>query len=1322
MACPHGSWPPNPNAANAVSGEGVANAIAGVGERRTSSTSIGPDNGNQSSNNNPNNNPNNNATNGSSSNHNGSSVMSMSMGMSTSGNGVGDTASGGSRGSGGGSSSSSNLGRGGGGGGAGKSARVPAPGRGRGEASQQQKQRHQHQHQPQPQQQQHLGPGDSSASNSQANTLSIYGSSIASQEHMGGGAAAKGSGSGPGSAGDARGDAEARGDVKRQYPGKNAGDLRDAKDGSMVPTWQPQRCGGVGGVGKRRMVLAKRRHPSSRLSSRSRPYPYPYPYPFIPHEHTSSSSAAPQGQSQSQSQQRPLYHQQHQHQHQRQALRQQTEPQARKQKDPKQKDPKQQPPQQPPPLQGSSPAAAACRSSPETMRESSAALALAGAFSFLPLSEQARCSHVCKFWAWVVSNLLTVRSLTIRSESHLLQAVRGFARRVQGLRFRPGVQASPATLSSALRWYGGALRSLLLEADNPEGCFPLFAHPAAPLPKLELLSCHVGYITGGGGGGDPLHDNDNDDDDPNSPNSNPNNNPNNNPNSNPSSNPSNPNPNASPSSEKNSSTPSDDNNGSPPAAGATGAAAAGIAAPSSSPEEPGEPGSTNTSIPNSASNSNSGSRSPSGSNTSQQEAAAASRSRVINEIDDGDEDEDMLEEDDDEEEDMKIGGQLGPATGAHQPEPMDTAVATGAPSRQATSRKFSECAQSHGVSPKRRRVLPPRTGRFQLQREEERRERRAMHQHRFPSSSLGPLAHGPAIFPSDPRPQPHPLVQHPQNVAPSLKHLRIFSPLFPGSSPADSGGSTGSDQGSDEGVASSGSGSGDAKEGSPHSGSGSGSNKTDSTGNNNPNGERKPPVARLSTPNGASSSNGGLSALFTGPAQSDTASNLSCNFSSRAMKGGNGSSSNSSGGGGGGFGPTGAAVQIISTFTNLRTLVLTRIDLRSTSNVRSLFSSGLPLLENLELDSTGITDAGIAVFSRTCHNVQRNMRYLLVGSHEPNEVPSVTDEALKHIGSINTLLALDIAYQSTITATGIRNALVGLPKLRFLNLDATGANDKIAGMIAKHGKSLRWLSMQSCKITDEGIRMLATLPQLRELGVTYCEDLTPNCVQSLVNSASLETVELLDATRSSGISQEAADTIGRRIKRENKPDLNMFNWTIGTIGEQFLPAAFANPLLHPRSSTWILRDSQSDSSGGPRSYPTYVSTPSDNPTGSSQTLTESADKDPVSILRSRSRSSRSHSGDTYRTPFSQNMPPQRAHSISSSSNYNVQQFSSQNLPLQQLTFQPSSFRSIPHPTASHQHRAQTQQQHAQHSQQLHRRLANRHPEPPAPMEEEEEEE
>lgn len=153
--------------------------------------------------------------------------------------------------------------------------------------------------------------------------------------------------------------------------------------------------------------------------------------------------------------------------------------------------------------------------------------------------------------------------------------------------------------------------------------------------------------------------------------------------------------------------------------------------------------------------------------------------------------------------------------------------------------------------------------------------------------------------------------------------------------------------------------------------------------------------------------------------------------------------------------------------------MLTRIDLRSPRNVRDLFSSGLPLLENLELDSTGlcfsftsivqkwkfpiifirvtitlilanskgITDEGIGILSKSCHNVQRNVRYLLVGSHEPNDLPSISDEALKHIGTVHTLNALDIAYQSSITATGIRNALVGIPRLKFLNLDATGMND-----------------------------------------------------------------------------------------------------------------------------------------------------------------------------------------------------------------------------------------------------------------------------------------
>ncbi|GAB5368582.1 hypothetical protein AAMO2058_001331800 [Amorphochlora amoebiformis] len=253
----------------------------------------------------------------------------------------------------------------------------------------------------------------------------------------------------------------------------------------------------------------------------------------------------------------------------------------------------------------------------------------------------------------------------------------------------------------------------------------------------------------------------------------------------------------------------------------------------------------------------------------------------------------------------------------------------------------------------------------------------------------------------------------------------------------------------------------------------------------------------------------------------------------------------------------------ISKMSRLKTLILSRVDLSDTANVVML--SELSALQNLELDSTGITDKGIEILANS--PVSRNLQYLMVGSHEPVALTSLT--------------ALDIANHSEITSAGITAVVVGMPYLRFLNLDGTNADDEAARAIAMYGKNLEWLSVQSCRITNAGIRMLSGLQKLREMGVTYCEKLTPECIPDLLATPALETVELLDATGTSGISREAVERHARTIHRANQPDVNMFCWTIGSIGENFLPPAFASPVFSAVTDRWVLRDSSRSNSNSP---------------------------------------------------------------------------------------------------------------------------------------------
>eukprot|EP00468_Gymnochlora_sp_CCMP2014_P002237 CAMPEP_0167744174 /NCGR_PEP_ID=MMETSP0110_2-20121227/2437_1 /TAXON_ID=629695 /ORGANISM="Gymnochlora sp., Strain CCMP2014" /LENGTH=584 /DNA_ID=CAMNT_0007628651 /DNA_START=315 /DNA_END=2069 /DNA_ORIENTATION=+ len=257
---------------------------------------------------------------------------------------------------------------------------------------------------------------------------------------------------------------------------------------------------------------------------------------------------------------------------------------------------------------------------------------------------------------------------------------------------------------------------------------------------------------------------------------------------------------------------------------------------------------------------------------------------------------------------------------------------------------------------------------------------------------------------------------------------------------------------------------------------------------------------------------------------------------------------------------------IISKMSGLQSLCLSRLNLTSSDDAKKMFS-GLLNIECLELDSCGISDDGLKALAES--PASRFLRYLLVGSHEPLILQGITDRGLQYLSKIKSLEALDLSNQRRITKGGISMLAKELKGLKFLNLDGTEADDKTLEDISNHCKSLHWLSIQSTNVTDKGLAILARMPSLREVGVTYCEGLTPAIVPEILRSPSLETVELLDATRTAGISREQAEKMGRVVIRQGKPDLYIFCWTIGTMAEHYLPGCLATPIFSSNTNNWV---------------------------------------------------------------------------------------------------------------------------------------------------------
>lgn len=144
--------------------------------------------------------------------------------------------------------------------------------------------------------------------------------------------------------------------------------------------------------------------------------------------------------------------------------------------------------------------------------------------------------------------------------------------------------------------------------------------------------------------------------------------------------------------------------------------------------------------------------------------------------------------------------------------------------------------------------------------------------------------------------------------------------------------------------------------------------------------------------------------------------------------------------------------------------------------------SNLTGLQNLSLTETRITDEGLAAI-RTLSELRDLFIY---GSQ-------ITDEGLAHLQSLERLRQLSL-YDSAVTGTGLAH-LHKLPELYHVTLAESPVTDEGLQQIAKLPK-LMMLQLRMCqKITDDGLRHLGAMSQLRSLQI----DGTSITDQGLVN-------------------------------------------------------------------------------------------------------------------------------------------------------------------------------------------------------------------------------
>ena len=167
----------------------------------------------------------------------------------------------------------------------------------------------------------------------------------------------------------------------------------------------------------------------------------------------------------------------------------------------------------------------------------------------------------------------------------------------------------------------------------------------------------------------------------------------------------------------------------------------------------------------------------------------------------------------------------------------------------------------------------------------------------------------------------------------------------------------------------------------------------------------------------------------------------------------------------------------------------------------------MPNLELLCLHGIkDITDDGIAHLAK-----MRSLRKLEIGSSQ------ITDKGLAYLSQIKTLASLDLPQdQHGITDTGLAH-LGKLPNLRHLaimriyfidpKMNKEYYTDKGLAELAKC-RLLEELSIGSPGITDEGMRHVARLTNLKKLNLFGCENVTNNGLAQLTTLKSLEDLSI----------------------------------------------------------------------------------------------------------------------------------------------------------------------------------------------------------------------
>jgi len=189
----------------------------------------------------------------------------------------------------------------------------------------------------------------------------------------------------------------------------------------------------------------------------------------------------------------------------------------------------------------------------------------------------------------------------------------------------------------------------------------------------------------------------------------------------------------------------------------------------------------------------------------------------------------------------------------------------------------------------------------------------------------------------------------------------------------------------------------------------------------------------------------------------------------------------------------------------------------------AMIAEKFPALETLVLTYSGITDDDLAPLGKlkSLQTLEMNDLYDMTGETfgfvadlkklrriNLEQCVALTDKAVAGIAKSSTLESLNLGSCRTLTAACAAD-LAGMTSLKELNLSGLGLPDTAMKDLVKL-EGLTSLDIATSQVSDDSLALIATMPDLKRLGLRACRSLTLEGIKKLA-PLRLEYLELIVA-------------------------------------------------------------------------------------------------------------------------------------------------------------------------------------------------------------------